>query len=773
MTLPSIEKRERLSDPVVVAGTRVYAISSQNGLFPDPWGGHVPHEMAGVWDHPIKLLDGFWLAVRPAGSGLSGWLTEADACRVYPTHVEHVYRTGPLQVTRRDFVPDGVEGMVITLELRSADRGGEAIEVEAVFRSDLRPAWLGEASGLHDAPDRATIDGAAGVLTFEDTANPWSVVVGAQPDPVCLFEGGQPGGATLAGTHGQGATGSLTCRVTTATDAPSRLTFFVAGSTQGTAAAGATLQQLRRDHQELWDAKQAAYRGVQQQTVLRTPDPQLNEAAQWVKFNCRMLERHVPELGTGAGAGLPTYPWWFGIDTEYAVLPMLQAGLFDLARETLRLIRRASVRVNPDHPGRVIHELTTTGQVPNRGNLVETPAFTRAVHQVWLWTGDQAFLEEMYPFCKTGVLDYTLGTMDPDGDLCPAGRSIMETHEMHAGFETLDIAAYTWAALRGLADMAPAAGDAAAVAHYEALAETLGARLRDEWWLEAEGLFADVRADVRQVRQVLERIETVLLPQDAHRVPAEFMAYLDGLFGAALAARADGPQDVDLPWLLRHWVVLCPLEVGVAAPAQAARAFARLESDEFMGPWGMYLHPTRHDAMSINTGLLALAETTYGRMAQGLDIVSRVAATLPLAMPGAVSEALPNQWCFMQLWSAVAVLSPVVDGFFGVRPRAADGLVRVVPHLPPGWSEAALDQVRVGDTVVDVAVRREANRTVVHVTAGAPLALEVGCYVPGDAVIERVALNGAPVEWTEQVTSAGRCVVCQGVGAASLEVWAS
>ena len=27
------------------------------------------------------------------------------------------------------------------------------------------------------------------------------------------------------------------------------------------------------------------------------------------------------------GAGLPEYPWWFGIDTEYAVLPMLQADL--------------------------------------------------------------------------------------------------------------------------------------------------------------------------------------------------------------------------------------------------------------------------------------------------------------------------------------------------------------------------------------------------------------------------------------------------------------
>ena len=71
-------------------------------------------------------------------------------------------------------------------------------------------------------------------------------------------------------------------------------------------------------------------------------------------------------------------------------------------------------------------------------NLVETPAFTRALHDYFLWTGDIELLGEMYDFCKRGLLDYTLGLCDEDGDLCASGRSIIETLEMHAGFEVID-----------------------------------------------------------------------------------------------------------------------------------------------------------------------------------------------------------------------------------------------------------------------------------------------------------------------------------------------
>ncbi|MDQ2830596.1 MAG: hypothetical protein M3Y74_16315, partial [Chloroflexota bacterium] len=66
----TIAKSEWLDDPYIAAGDRAYVIGTQDGGFPD-LGVHVPGEMGGVWSHPIKLFDGFWLRIDDA------WLPDA------------------------------------------------------------------------------------------------------------------------------------------------------------------------------------------------------------------------------------------------------------------------------------------------------------------------------------------------------------------------------------------------------------------------------------------------------------------------------------------------------------------------------------------------------------------------------------------------------------------------------------------------------------------------------------------------------------------------
>ncbi len=771
MSPPAIEKRQQLSDPVAAAANRTYLICSQNGLFPDPWAGHLPHEMWGLWSHPIKLLDGFWFALRPAGSAANSWLVEADVCRVHPTHTEFEYRLGTLHIVRRDFAPEDIEGLIVELLFSRSRRFPQALQLDAVLRSDLRPAWLGQQAGLHDAPDQVRF-GPGPSLIFEDGDNPWVALVAASPQPERAFplRPGDDGLAPLHQTAGQGATAALRFTLPFHDGDEARLRLFIAGSAAGPDAAAAALQQLETQHEALWAHKQALYQGIDSRARLQCPDPLLQDAFRWSKFNCRMLQREMPGLASGAGAGLPTYPWWFGIDTEYTVPALLHGGLFELAQQSLRLLHQASLQANPGQPGRVIHELTTTGVVYNKGNLVETPAFTRAVYQCWLWTGDQAFLQEMYPFCKQGILDYVLGQMDPDGDLCASGRSIIESHEMHAGFETVDVAAYTWQALHGLAHMAPAAGDEAAAPRYLEMAAKLGACIREEWWMEEEGLFADIRAPLSEVHEVIRRIQNHILPRDSHRVPAEFMAYLDALFGQALAQRASGPHDVDLPWLLRHWVTICPLEAGLATPEQARKAFARLESPEFSSEHGMVLHPLRRDVMSINTAILAGAQALYGRADQARDTLQAIARTLPLHMPGAISEALPDQWCFLQLWSALGPIATVVEGFFGLRPCAAEKRLRVAPHFPAAWDHAALHDLRVGPSAVTVDVQRTAQAYTLELTASETLHLEAGCIIPPHTHVQSVLLNGAPTPWQEQATPTGRCLLLQTQTPATLHI---
>lgn len=758
-----IIKRTRLADPVATTGDRVYVVCSQNGLFPDPWGGHVPHEMWGVWDHPIKLLDGFWFALRDRRTGVTRWLLEAESCAVEPGVTTFTYRLDEIAVTRRDFVPDGVEALSITLTVEAPPTA--SLDLVARFRSEVRPAWLGESVGMHDGPDTATALDDNTVL-FSDARNPWRCVVGSDAPAATLEIGAarhipQP-------TVGQGATASFV--VTLAPDAGQAcaVAFYVAGSSDSEQAARAAYRHIRDEMASLCAAKRARYARLAESSRLTSPDAMVDAAFQWAKLNCQMLARATSAHGIGAGAGLPTYPWWFGIDSEYAALPMAQTGQFDLLKASLTLLKETSARHNAAAPGRVIHELSTTGVVYHPGNLIETPAFVRAVHQLWLWTGDRAFLTEMYPFCKAGVLEYTLGRCDPDGDLCAAGSSIIETPEMAADLEYIDVAAYTWEALTRLADMAEAVGDADGAAECQARAMALGRCIQREWWLDHEGLFADARASIHAINNVLAHITEEARASDAPDYRRQAQKARD-LLAPELARYARQTPDADLPWLLRHWIVLCPLEVGLATREQAARALVRLTSAEFCNAWGMRLHPERPDVMSINTGLLALALVRYGDVDAALRLTQQQAAALSLHMPGAISEALPDQWCFLQLWSALGVIAPVVEGFLGLAPRAAERRLAVIPNLPGGWDRVTLADVRVGEARFTIAVERSATQYTVNVQGNAPgFRLMLGVYLPAETRITGVAVNGQPIEWRSEETLAGRRIVCEAMAPARL-----
>jgi len=762
-----IVKHTRLADPVATTGDRVYVVCSQNGLFPDPWGGHVPHEMWGVWDHPIKLLDGYWFALRDRRTGVTRWLLEADSCAVEPGITTFTYRLDEIAITRRDFVPDGLEALSVTLKVEAPQ--GAPLDLVACFRSDLRPAWLGERVGMHDAPDTTTVlddDATQGVVLFRDTQNPWFCAVGSDLAPTEIDTGEsihipQP-------TAGQGATARFVVALPQNGDRANTITFFVAGSSISQQDALAAYRRIRTDAPALLTAKRARYAQIAETSRLTSPDAAVDAAFQWAKLNCQMLARATSAHGIAAGAGLPTYPWWFGIDSEYAALPMAQTGQFDLLKATLTLLKDVSVQHNAAEPGRVIHELSTTGVVYNPGNLIETPAFVRAVHQLWLWTGDREFLAAMYPFCKAGILDYTLGRCDPDGDLCASGSSIIETPEMAAGLEYIDVAAYTWEALTRLADMAEAIGDVDSIADFQAKAQTLERCIRREWWLDHTGLFADMRASIHEVRTTLEHLAQQARTLDAPDFQRQVQKAHDVL-APELARYAGRAPGVDLPWLLRHWIVLCPIEVGLATREQATRALARLISPEFCDAWGMRLHPERADVMSINTGLLTLALTRYGDVDAALRFLQQQAAALPLHMPGAISEALPDRWCFLQLWSALGVISPVIEGFLGIAPRAAERRLSVIPNLPAGWERVTLERVCVGEAQFDIAVERSATQYTVNVTSNAAeFRLEIGAYLPADAQITTVTVNGKLAEWHAETTLAGHCVVCEALTPAVL-----
>jgi len=97
-------------EPYVTAGDRAYLIGTQDGNFPD-MGDHVPGEMGGSWVHPIKLIDGFWAAVRDLATDQEIALSEAVEFVNYPYGNRFTY--GPVldsvEIERFQFSPDGHE----------------------------------------------------------------------------------------------------------------------------------------------------------------------------------------------------------------------------------------------------------------------------------------------------------------------------------------------------------------------------------------------------------------------------------------------------------------------------------------------------------------------------------------------------------------------------------------------------------------------------------------------------------------------------------------
>jgi glycogen debranching enzyme len=439
------------------------------------------------------------------------------------------------------------------------------------------------------------------------------------------------------------------------------------------------------------EAKEERYRTMLARSALDIPDASIMRAWDWIKCDYDWLVRSVEPWGSGLGAGAPEYVWWFGCDNGYALRGCLALGQHDIAVDTLDLLRRVSEGANGSS-GRVIHEANTRGVATDLGRTEETPHFVRAVWDTFLWTGDIPFVERTYDFCKRGLLGWTLGEHAKDGDPAPYGYGVMEMAGLD--LQCVDTASLTVEALDGLAGMADLVGDTETAARCRAIAAATRSRLAD-FWIDAEGLYGDMLATPDEMVPRLR----VWKEEASSRNPEAARAY------AQLLAEAEGAPDRQRkrPWLLKNWSVLSPVEAGLATDEQALRTLQRAEGPEFTGPWGVYISGIEGNAMmSIGTGVLAVAETMYGRAEQALAYVRVLTDTLEMQMPGAIAEMSPDYGCFVQAWSGYGVAWPVVTGIFGIRPDAAHRTVELAPNFPPGWRDARLTNIHIGTNTIDL-----------------------------------------------------------------------
>jgi hypothetical protein len=455
-----------------LSGRKLYAIGTTSGALEPVGAEHLVGEMGGVWAHPVKFLDGWYLSIQD-GTGRHDLLR----CLDFEGHLSDVmmhFKHAALGITRTDFVADDDAALFSLVEI--VNNGDQLWQGQLGFvaQVNILPTWF---SGWERGGVELVQDHGLAVAFDKLWQGRWGVVFGSPTMP----------GEVRFDRRNQHNTAELRYALTLAPGERLTLEFLVACDHQnGHYGALQLFGKLTGRGQELLELKRERYlKQALGGVTLTTPDERINQDYVLAKANLLMLEAdYGPYLPGFFLAGIPEYPQLFGCDNTYTTLGATAAGFAGIMRSTLSLLGEYARRAC----GRVPHEITTNARVFNPGNTQETPQFAIAVWDYVRWTGDTAFLRIMYPICREGIMEYLPGIWDPDQDGYPMGDAMVERHGM--GSLKLDSACYLYAAWRALANMArvlkrPEAAD------YDRLANEWLSRFERDWWMPDEHLYAD------------------------------------------------------------------------------------------------------------------------------------------------------------------------------------------------------------------------------------------------------------------------------------------
>jgi hypothetical protein len=654
----------------------------------------------------------------------------------------------------------GLPVVLVGLQLQNLGNQVKTFKLTVEAQSELLPPypWSGTmpTSDQLEGQDQASYDSALGALEFTQAGKTFHALIGAALDAKNRNTGFESLGTSFPGTVGKDALGALSYRVTMQARSTATVWFAIAGSHTAKFEAAAALEAGLNFPQLLLDIKTDARRKLVQQTQLRAPDQQIQDAFDWTKLNLADMRRKVHDVAirdtqegtvypdpivripflSGFGAGYPDYPWYFETDGAYTSFSLVVTGQWEAAKDHLGLIRQVSRAVN-GATGKVLHEIVCDGSIyfganARPGDTNETPEFATAVANVWRWSGDNSVRDDNYDFIKDGM-HYVTTSLDVYGDGWPEGAGMVEASGM--GAKKLDVAVYTIRALDDLAEMAASKGDSATHDWAKTTADTLRSKFDHDWWIPSKNLYADS----------LEL--NVPVPTDPPAaIGTEPMTQLGQYF----------------------WTNATPMETGIALPNRAAVALPYLQTHlTIQNGFVQQDAPGGRQASAVNTGVMAIAETNYGREDKALGYVNLLAKELDVEQPGALPElfdspdyvyfqAFTGRAMVMQAWSSYGIHWPIVVGFLGVRPSAPTNTLTVVPCLPSTWPELSVSDLSVGSAEVEVSARHAGKRYETTVDLPRGWNLTIGYTLPAGSQVRSVKLNNTPAAFQIVDTNRGR-----------------
>ena len=220
------------------------------------------------------------------------------------------------------------------------------------------------------------------------------------------------------------------------------------------------------------------------QNDLKTNLPEITEAVSWAQVSLDALITRYDHAAILAG--LPKYPFVKGRDTFIAMSGLLCAGEFDLVRRILfSYAGRQQISEDQTDFGRIPETISADSAHYSETDV--TLWFIRAIYEYLLYSGDKAFVNDIFPAIKnaiTGTLRYHMDAnfflLHGDSDTWMDGTN----SECPRGNRAVEVQALWYTALHIGAKLALITGNKSFSEHWLAIAETLRKNFNEYYWNE-------------------------------------------------------------------------------------------------------------------------------------------------------------------------------------------------------------------------------------------------------------------------------------------------
>jgi glycogen debranching enzyme len=703
-------KKENAHYLCVTAGDRLYSIGDQAGNFPAV-GFHVPGEMGGIWQHPIKLLDGFRLTITDSKTGIAQKADKCDSFASYSFATQFLYdiQQQHLSVSRTQFVPDGMPLLVVEYAITNNDNTDKELIIQLAADVNLMPVWLGERSGMADCTDvLLSFDSATSTVFFKDNNNPWYAGISIEGQPAD-FTGTQK--SPYSG--GKGITGTFSATIYVAKSSTGLLRLYISGSSQNTEEIKANIALAKKGLPQLFLAKKQRYHQLEKNAFIDIPDKAIMEAYQWGKYTSDWLVRDIPGMGRAMSGGLPDYPWFFSNDqgrTFSALAGTIDPNIFF---SSWKMLRQASFKVN-GNTGRIIHEVSTNGAVYDKGRMEESQLYIITAWDIFRWTGNTTFLKENY--AQGQKIWKWLQEHDTNHNGYIEGYGGVEIKGLND--EMLDVQVETQLFLEAMSNMAAILNDIKAANAYRQKAQQLRININRDWWVPEEKRYADF---ISTKEKAIDVIDTAL----AKRVHPGRNDWAQKKLTDLKASIQHGNYHNKGYLVYYNSSGIGPLEEGIADTAKALEALKNIAF--FTNKYGLYISGIekpddiridegafQHDkefnynraVMPGATASLVITACRYGNPDAALQYMHTMLNSFNFATPGTMYEVSPDYGMFVQAWNIRGLNIPLIHYFFGIDPLAYKKEITLKPNFPAAWGNASIKDVIIGDNLLSITYRK-------------------------------------------------------------------